>query len=138
LREPVVPEASSTFDQPQSEQLNIKLDQDVLDKLKARSHELRRPYHRLAREWIETALSREEEGFGLDPTPARQPALKELMVLLLHSTNRGGGDAIRGVTHLQKLLFILEQNLTPQRSHFYAFNYGPFSEEVNDAARALR
>jgi predicted DNA binding CopG/RHH family protein len=133
-----VPETGTALDQAQTEQLNIKLEQDVLDELKARAHELRRPYHRLAREWIEGALSREEESLGLDPAPARQPALKDLMVLLLHSTNRRGDNAIRGVTHLQKLLFVLEQNLIPQLSRFYAFNYGPGSEEVNDAARALR
>jgi predicted DNA binding CopG/RHH family protein len=138
LRIPTTPETGPVPDQPQTEQLNIKLDQEILDQLKGRSNELRRPYHRLAREWIEAALSREEESLGLDPAPARQPALKDLMILLLHSTNKSGADAIRGVTHLQKLLFVLEQNLTPQSSRFYAFNYGPFSEEVNDAAQALR
>ena len=138
LREPVDPEASAMLDEPQTEQLNIKLGQDVLDNLKARSHNLRRPYHRLARQWIETALGREEEALGLDPTPSGQPALKDLMVLLLHSANKLGSDAVRGVTHLQKLLFVIEQHLTPQHSRFYAFKYGPFSEEVNDAARALR
>jgi len=59
------------------------------------------------------------------------------MVLLLHATNKRGQDAVRGITRLQKLLFVVEQNLVEQ-SRFYAFNYGPFNEEVNDAARALR
>ena len=43
---------------------------------------------------------------------------------------------MRGITRLQKLLFVIEQTLASQ-SQFYAFNYGPFNEEVNDAARAL-
>lgn len=45
----------------QGEQLNIKLDPEVLDQLKARASALRRPYHRLAREWIESAVAQEEE-----------------------------------------------------------------------------
>jgi uncharacterized protein YwgA len=137
LRESATPEPSAALDEPLTEQLNIKLDQGILDELKARSNEVRRPYHRLAREWIEAALGREEETLGLDPASTGQPALKDLMVLLLHSTNKRGDDAIRGVTRLQKLLFVVEQNLTAH-SRFYAFNYGPFGEEVNDAARALR
>jgi hypothetical protein len=59
------------------------------------------------------------------------------MVLLLHATDKRGDHAVRGITRLQKLLFVIEQNLVAQ-SRFYAFNYGPFSEEVNDAAHALQ
>jgi len=58
------------------------------------------------------------------------------MILLLHASNPRGDSAVRGMTRLQKLLFVIEQKLASQ-SQFYAFNYGPFSEEVNDAARAL-
>src|SRR5579862_5313592 len=35
--------------EPQTEQLNLKLDQEILDRIKARGHELNVPYHRLAR-----------------------------------------------------------------------------------------
>ncbi|MGA3354674.1 MAG: hypothetical protein ABSD85_16060 [Acidimicrobiales bacterium] len=129
---------SVSSDEPQAEQLNIKLDQAVLDQLKARSHQLRYPYHRLAREWIELALSREEEALGLDPSPASLPPTKDLMVLLLHATSKRGDDAVRGVTRLQKLLFVIEQKIAAQSTRFYAYNYGPFNEEVNDAVRALR
>jgi predicted DNA binding CopG/RHH family protein len=70
LRNPSALGTTATAEEdPQSEQLNIKLDQDVLDQLKARSDQLRRPYHRLAREWIEAAVTREEGSLGLDPTP---------------------------------------------------------------------
>lgn len=122
--------------EPQMEQLNIKLDQAVLDGLKKRGHELGLPYHRLARQWIESGTTAGEQALGLDSTPAAQPPIKELMVLLLHATNRQGASAVRGMTRLQKLLFVVEQQLGSQ-SAFYAFNYGPFNEEVNDAARAL-
>src|SRR5262249_3291425 len=58
--------------------------------------------------------------------------------LLLHAPDRHGDDAVRGMTRLQKLLFVIEQNLAADHSRFYAYNYGPFNEEVNDAAEALK
>ena len=138
LRTSSPPVNSAIVDEPQAEQMNIKLDNDSLDDLKSRADELRRPYHRLAREWIEAALTREEESLGIEPSPAGRPAIKDLMVLLLHSPSRRGDDAILGMTRLQKLLFVVEQKLASEHSHFYAYNFGPFSEEVNDAADALR
>lgn len=128
---------AASAEEPQAEQLNIKLDHDTLDDLKQRADELRRPYHALAREWIEAALTREEESLGIDPTPAGRPAIKDLMVLLLHAPDRRGDDAVCGMMRLQKLLFVIDQKLAADRSHFYAYNFGPFNEEVNDAARAL-
>lgn len=138
IQQSLKPSSAEASDEPQTEQLNLKLDNHVLDALKARADEVRRPYHRLAREWIEAALAREEEALGLDPVvEAGQPAIKDLMVLLLHASNNRGQNAVQGITRLQKLLFVIEQNLATQ-SRFYAFNYGPFNEEVNDAANALR
>ena len=129
---------SANVDEPLTEQLNVKFDQDILDELKARANELRRPYHRLAREWVEASLAIEEERLGLEPSRLQLPAIKDLMVLLLHAPSRSGEDAVRGVTRLQKLLFVLEQKLASQSTRFYAYNFGPFSEEVNDAADALQ
>ena len=137
LRTSAQPVNSAMADEAQDEQMNIKLDNESLDNLKLRADELRRPYHRLAREWIEAALTREEESLGIDPSPAGRPAIKDLMVLLLHSPGRRGDDAIRGMTRLQKLLFVVEQKLASEHSRFYASNFGPFNEEVNDAAHAL-
>ena len=128
----------ASADEPQAEQLNVKLDNETLDLLKQRADELRRPYHRLARNWIEVALAREEVSLGIDPTPTGRPKMKDLMVLLLHASDRRGDDAVRGMTRLQKLLFVIEQKLALERSRFYAYNYGPFTEEVNDAAEALK
>jgi predicted DNA binding CopG/RHH family protein len=129
--------ASVADEEAQGEQLNIKLDQEILDQLKARASQLRRPYHRLAREWIESAVAREEGTLGIKATPAGPP-MKDLMVLLLHAPGQQGDPSVRGITRLQKLLFVIEQKLASDRSSFYAFNYGPFNEEVNDAAEALR
>lgn len=137
LRQSTGPSNAAAPEEPQTEQLNIKLDNELLDALKARADELHRPYHRLALEWIEAALTHEEMALGLDPVEAGQPAIKDLMVLLLHANNKRGHSAVHGITRLQKLLFVIEQNLASQ-SRFYAFNYGPFNEEVNDAANALR
>lgn len=137
LREPGLPSAIPASDEPLAEQLNIKLDHGLLDDLKARAHEQRYPYHRLAREWIETALVQEEGDLGLDQASAKRPSLMELMVLLLHSSNARGEDVVRGITRLQKLLFVVEEKLSPT-TDFYAYNYGPFDEEVNKTAEALR
>ena len=138
LRTSAPPINSSLADEPQAEQLNLKLDNDTLDDLKDRAEALRRPYHRLAREWIEASLIEEEERLGIDPKPAGRPTMKDLMVLLLHSPGRKGDDAIRGMTRLQKLLFVIEKKLAGERSHFYAYDYGPYSDQVHDAVEALR
>lgn len=137
LNETAAPSAVLFSDEPLTEQLNIKLDHELLDDLKARAHEQRYPYHRLAREWIETSLVQEEGNLGLDQAAANRPSLMELMVLLLHSSNARGEDVVRGITRLQKLLFVVEQKLS-SNSDFYAFNYGPFDEEVSKTAEALR
>jgi predicted DNA binding CopG/RHH family protein len=121
----------------QSEQLNIKLDQDILDRLKRRAHELRTPYHRFAREWLIMEASRIEATLGLRPIEESQPSLKELMMYLLHAANRHGQTAIEGATRLQKLMFVVEQTLATKTS-FYAYNFGPFNEGIYDEAEALR
>jgi predicted DNA binding CopG/RHH family protein/uncharacterized protein YwgA len=133
-REPVSGVAGG---EAQGEQLNIKLDHEFLDQLKTRASELRRPYHRLAREWIEAAVGREEQALGLSPSPGGPP-IKDVMVLLLHTPGKQGTAAVHGITRLQKLLFVIEQRVAAESSRYYAFNYGPFNEEVNDAAEALR
>jgi predicted DNA binding CopG/RHH family protein len=136
LRTGAVPQVEEPVLEAQTAQLNIKLDQAILDALKARAHELHQPYHRLARELVEWETEQAEAALGLDPRPSYRPAIKELMVLLLHAPNKRGASAVRGMTRLQKLLFVIDQKLEAQ-SQFYAFNYGPFNDEVNDAARAL-
>ena len=57
------------------------------------------------------------------------------MVLLLHATNARGEDAVRGVTRLQKLLFVIEQTIGSEQSGFYAHSYGPFNEGVKTPPR---
>jgi predicted DNA binding CopG/RHH family protein len=121
---------------PQTTQLNLKLEMSTLDILKARGHDLGKPYHRLAREIVESAIEAAEQNLALPAPRVDRPPIKELMVLLLHAPNKDGNSTVRGITRLQKLLFIIEQKLASQSS-FYAFNYGPFNEEVNDSARAL-
>ncbi|MHB1865453.1 MAG: hypothetical protein ACYCPS_04840 [Candidatus Saccharimonadales bacterium] len=138
LRNTVEPPPAPQQQAPQSEQLNLKFKPQVLDNLKQRAHDLGRPYHALARELIESALASAEERLGI-AAPPQEPPVKDLMVLLLHAHNKCGEDAVRGITRMQKLLFVLEQTLLPQiPSSFYAHNFGPFSERVYDAAEALR
>jgi hypothetical protein len=121
---------------PYLEQLNVKMDQSTLDRLKKLSGDLRIPYHRLAREWIEGQVAMAESRLELAPLPSTEPGIRELLVLLLHARNRQGSMAVHGMTRLQKLLFVVEQQI-PTNGSFYAYNYGPFSDEVNDAAQAL-
>lgn len=120
-----------------SEQLNIKLEPEVLTQLKEFSHTTRRPYHRLARQWIETALAREGALVARPASSSSRRSIKEVMILLLHG-DRPGTDAIRGMTRLQKLLFVIQQHLDPHSSTFYSYNYGPFDDQVIDSTNALR
>lgn len=77
VRSSVVPQIEEPDTGAQTAQLNIKLDQTVLDFLKDRAHELRQPYHRLARELVEWETEQAEKALGLDPTPSQRPAIKE-------------------------------------------------------------
>jgi len=137
LRSPGAPIPWLVRDEPQSAQLNLKVEHELLDALKRRARELRRPYHTLARQFIEAALEREEKEVGIDASSRPRPSMSELMVLLLHAPGSRGAEAIYGMTRLQKLLFVIEQKLHPGQ-HFYAYNYGPFDEAVHDAVNAIR
>lgn len=124
-------------DEPQAAQLNLKVDQEQLDALKHRAGDLRRPYHTLARQYIQAALEREENELGVHASSRPRPSMRDLMVLLLHAPGSRGAEAIHGMTRLQKLLFVIEQKVNPGQ-HFYAYKYGPFDEAVHDAVNALR
>ena len=65
LRSSVVPHVVEPDTEAETMQLNIKLDQAMLDSLKARAHELRQPYHRLARELVERETEQAEQALGL-------------------------------------------------------------------------
>jgi hypothetical protein len=113
--------------------MNLKIEPGLLDRLKQFSHETRRPYHQLARQWVEAGVARERPVRASGP----RPTLRELMMLLLD----GGverSSAIRGMTRLQKLLFVIQQEIDRESSTFYSYNYGPFDEKVIDSARALQ
>jgi uncharacterized protein YwgA len=137
LRSGEVPSVAAQLDDAEaprsSEQLNLKVEPEMLDELKQFSHDTRRPYHQLARQWVEAGIARE------DAVPSTRPrlSLKEMMILLLDG-DRPGRDAIHGMTRLQKLLFVIQQELDRESSTFYAHNYGPFDERVIDSAEALR
>lgn len=141
LRERMVPSGSdelSAIGLPGDVQLNLKVNPELLNELKMFSDEIRVPYHRLVRLWIESALKR-ELALTVSNTSVKPPSLRELMILLLDAPGPGGSNrAVRGITRLQKLLFIIEKRLAADPSRFYAYNYGPFDEQVNDAADALQ
>ena len=85
---------------------------------------------------IEAAVAREEGALGIERSVIG-PAMSDLLILLLDAPGSRGDEAIRGMTRLQKLLFVVEQTMSPNR-HFYAYDYGPFDEAVHDAAESLR
>lgn len=76
LRSTVTPRSVPIRYGTKSAQLNLKVDQVLLDSLKRHASRLRRPYHALAREYIETALEREEKELGIDSSPHSLPAMK--------------------------------------------------------------
>lgn len=137
LRSPDAPTSPLFSEEPHSAQLNLKVDHELLDALKRKASDLRRPYHALARQCIEAALEREEKELGNAASSRPRPTMRDLIVLLLHAPGSRGAEAIHGMTRLQKLLFVIEQKLNPGQ-HFYAYSYGPFDEAVHDAANALR
>lgn len=116
-----------------AEQLNLKVEPELLDELKRFSDGARRSYHQLARQWVRSSLKRELSG----PASLPRLSLRELMLLLLDGDG-ADHDAVRGRTRLQKLLFVIQQELDQGSSTFYAYNYGPFDEKVIDSAEALR
>ncbi|MGH2708156.1 MAG: hypothetical protein ACRDJF_02775, partial [Actinomycetota bacterium] len=133
LRQRHIPTGSeevADFGAPGDTQLNLKLTPRLLEELKRFSDEVRRPYHRLARLWLDAALKRELAAMASSAS-SRRASLRELMVLLLDTPGPHSGDpAVRGITRLQKLLFVMEKQLAPDPSRFYAYNYGPFDEQV--------
>jgi predicted DNA binding CopG/RHH family protein len=135
---PTGSDEAAALSAPGDTQLNIKLAPELLEELKRFSDESRRPYHRLARLWLEAGL-RQELATVASSSSIPRPSLKELLILLLDSPGpRGGDPAVRGMTRLQKLLFVIDKQLGTDPSRFYAHNYGPFDEQVNDAADALQ
>jgi hypothetical protein len=116
-----------------SEQLNLKIEPELLEDLKRLSHNTRRPYHALARQWVNLGLAHQ---LAVTPPP-RHATLKELIVLLLDG-DRQQQDSINGMTRLQKLLFVIQQELDKDSSTFYSYKFGPFDDQVIDCARALR
>lgn len=118
-------------------QLNLKLDHELLDQIKRRAGDLRLPYHAFARDSLVAAVTREEQALGIEARAQGDPRLGDLILLLLDAPGSNRSEAVRGVTRLQKLLFVIEQKLG-LASQFYAYNYGPFDSDVYDAAEALR
>lgn len=76
---------------PHTVQLNIKLDEQAVGALKARADRLRRPYHRLAREWIAAAVTREENRLGLDALEGAPPAAGTVSRQAVSPYSTGGG-----------------------------------------------
>jgi hypothetical protein len=108
--EPPVPEETPP---PQDEQLNVKLEQTVLDEIKARADELRRPYHRLAREWVTEGLAREQQRMSADPGQTGAPAAGTVRASSPYATG-GGGTTFEHRIAARYLALMLTGNTTPE------------------------
>lgn len=76
----------------------------------------------------------------LPPVPAEPLDTEDLILLIL--SELGDPSGFRGITRLEKLLFLITQEgkLGPnvKSPEFLAYKYGPFSKDVYDAVEFLR
>jgi len=117
-------------------QLNLKLDAELLNRLKLAAARMSVPYHRLARLFIHDAL----RVSSTKAIPREGPSLKELTLLLLHARGPRGmpDEAVTGVTRLEKLLFVASRSVPGSAgASFHAYHYGPFSPEVYESEQEL-
>ncbi len=78
------------------------------------------------------------------PEPLRVETAMDLLLVLLYARGKSGEDAepIEGITRLQKLLFLLQQDIGPKRLvkeaeeyGYKSYKMGPYSEQLrNDLA----
>lgn len=118
-------------------QLNLRVDQELLDTLRALAARRGIGYHSLARDLIDEGLARaayeHEVHQPANSTQGRPFRMKEVILLLLGAPGASGreNEAIVGRTRLQKLLFLTAQHLQPHiAARFEAYDYGPFEESV--------
>jgi hypothetical protein len=123
------------FEWPADAQLNIKLDAELMHGLKEFSHRTRIPYHRLARLWIQGGLDAQ-----LRAPAAAALSMRDAVILMLHARGPGGAadEAIRGLTRLDKLIFVATQERPDLfATSFYAHHYGPLDDDVYEAVQSL-
>jgi predicted DNA binding CopG/RHH family protein len=70
---PTTSEETADSATPDDVQLNLKLSPNLLTELKAFSHQVRQPYHRLARLWLRHALRQELETMAASSSLRRTP-----------------------------------------------------------------
>jgi predicted DNA binding CopG/RHH family protein len=109
--DPPAPEESP---QPQDEQLNVKLEQTVLDQIKARADQLRRPYHRLAREWVQEGLAREQQRMTSDPQQDGEIAAESTVRAASPYATGGGGVTFERRVAARYLALMLTGNTSPE------------------------
>lgn len=62
----------------------------------------------------------------------------KLLVALLFADDSTGRKEIRGLTRMEKLLFLIqEESLRRQLYNYIAYDYGPWSEEIHDDLETL-
>lgn len=112
-------------------QLNLRVDDELLDSLRDTAALIGRSYHSLAREYVQRGVARDREVIS-QPASTRF-TMKETILVLLNARGASGQDAepIEGRTRLQKLLFLVAQQMRPEiAARFEAYDYGPFDDEI--------
>lgn len=102
---------------PQDEQLNVKLEQTILDEIKARADQIRRPYHRLAREWVREGLAREEQRTTGSSDQTETPAAAEGTATASAASpysSGGGGVTFEHRIAARYLALLLTGNTSPE------------------------
>jgi predicted DNA binding CopG/RHH family protein/uncharacterized DUF497 family protein len=100
--------------QPQNERLNVKLEQTVLDEIKERADQLRRPYHRLAREWVQEGLAREQQRMSADPAQDGETTGQAAERAASPYATGGGGVTFEHRVAARYLALMLTGNTSPE------------------------
>lgn len=116
-------------------QLNLRVDEELLTRLRNVAAHQGEGYHSLARRLVEEGLAREltTESEHQETTAPSAFQMKHVLLVLLGS--RGPttqeNEPLVGRTRLQKLLFLAAQHLKGESlARFEAYDYGPFDEGI--------
>ncbi len=123
-------------------QLNLKLDQELLDQVKQRASELRRPYHRLAREWVRDGLEAEQQRLAVAAGEGSPVAPTEKSAASAYSSG-GGGVVLEHRVGARYLALMLTGEGAPELGEgrtirSIAFQQAPASAVDDIVVRAAR
>jgi uncharacterized protein YwgA/predicted DNA binding CopG/RHH family protein len=114
-------------------QLNLRVDDDLLARLRDAAAGAGEGYHTFARRLIEEGLSRIPERVEEMVEQQHPLRMKEVLLVLLGAgaDPKTLAEPLVSRTRLQKLLFLASQHMQPHvRLRFEAYDYGPFDPSL--------